>query len=174
MASIESQEAQYRSEVLSAARAMNGVPIFNASLTHATVVLEVLFTIAESNVSILTGSLNPKVYGGYEMVSHALGFVRKPKSHLNILLEETATDLYQFNPFVQILRGFPRVKFRFVPHSTRDLYKYHFVVVDSSCYRFEQNRDFPTAVAAFGDKAIGINLNKAFDALWKKGEPVEL
>lgn len=172
MVSIESQEAQYRSEVISAAREMKGTPIFNASLTHATVVVEALFTFAKINVSILSGSLNPKVYGGYEIVSHALGFVRKPHSELNILLEETALELYRYNPFVQILKDFPRVEFRLIPEEKQSRYTYHFVVADSSCYRFEQNRDFPTAVAAFGDEHIGGNLGRAFLALWESGKVV--
>ena len=111
---------------------MKGTPIFNASLTHATVAL---FR-CRFSVEALTPS------GGYEIVSHALGFVRKPHSELNILLEETALELYRYNPFVQILKDFPRVEFRLIPEEKQSRYTYHFVVADSSCYRFSKTGIF--------------------------------
>lgn len=158
--------SDYRSEVFVAARERRGVPIYNASLEHASVVIEALFNTADRNVSILTGSLNPKVYGGYDIVSQALAFASKPASELYVLLEENDEDLYQYNPFVQILKKFDKVEFRHIPKAVQGRYEFHFMVADCDSYRFEQNRNSPVAVAAFGHSEGGDNLCSVFNSLW--------
>jgi hypothetical protein len=162
MTSIE----EYRNRVLAAARRRDGSPIYNASIEHARVIIETMFLSADGEMSILSGSLNPQVYGGYDVVSAALGFVRRSGTNMRILLEEREQIVYQDNPFVHLLSVANRVQFRLV--SDHDQYKYHFMVSGCDSYRYEQDRGAPEAIAAFGHESGGKVLCEVFDILWDK------
>ena len=165
----------YRRFVFESAMAKDGKPIYNGSLEHAAVVIEALFNVAERKVSILTGNLNPRVYSGYEIMSQAIGFLsRNSRNELQILKEDDNLEIFEFNAFIQVMKKFPTVSVRNAPSDLRSRYRFHFVVADCNSYRFEQDRDSPSAIASFGDNKGGSNLCSVFDTLWKMSTPVAL
>lgn len=162
MASLD----EYRKRVHSAAIRRDGSPIYNASIEHARVVIETICLYTDGEMKILSGSLNPKVYGGYEVVSAALAYLRRSGSTMKILLEEKEPIVYQDNPFVHLLSMTNKVEFRFVPDNQQKRYKFHFLVSGCDSYRYEKNRDAPAAIGAFGHTVGGKVLCDVFDEFW--------
>ena len=54
---------EYRQKVIQAIADRNGDPLFNGSISHASVIFEELFLNAQSSIKILSGNLNSEVYG---------------------------------------------------------------------------------------------------------------
>ena len=65
----------YRQHVRSLAQRHDGGVVFNESIEHASTVIESLFANANHGVDILTGVLNPRVYGREEVITEARLFL---------------------------------------------------------------------------------------------------
>ena len=61
----------YRQRIRTLARRRDGQAIYNATVEHATIIVEHLFSNAGESVDILTGSLNPRVYGRDRVIEEA-------------------------------------------------------------------------------------------------------
>jgi hypothetical protein len=68
--------------------------------------------------------------------------------------------------------GFQRddIDFKCLPKGIAKEINYHFMVMDSDSYRFEEDKDHPSAIAAFGDEIGGNNLHHIFNDLWSISE----
>lgn len=162
----------FKKRVKAAAAVKANKPLYNSSLDHAAVLAEQMFFSAEKEVCLLSGELNPKVYGRDDVVEAATLFAADPDHKLNILLEETSADDRAGHPFFDefFTKKRDNVKFRLAPKALQEAYKFHFMVVDSDSYRFERDKSEPTAVAAFGDSEGGENLREIFETLWKSSK----
>lgn len=165
----------YRKTVQDHARGRTGAPIFNASMEHATIVVETLFSTAQERLSILTGGLNPRVYGRESVITEAkLFLVTSHQNSLRIILEKDSEIDRQRHPLLIACSEFTNVELRVVPAKVQERYDFHFLVADADCYRFESDRTRPIATARFGDAEGAQNLNRLFDILWESSRPVKM
>ena len=166
---------EYRHFVGSLAHRRDGKPFFNASIEHASVVIETLFANAGKKVDVLTGNFNPRVYGRDTVIMEAKLFLASSWSNkIRILLEEDDPQIRKIHPFFVEFATNPNIEVRLAPSEVQDLYGFHFVVVDDDCYRFESDKSKPAAVAAFGDSRGARNLNDIYSQLWDRSNPIEI
>lgn len=164
----------YREMVKDLAWRRSGEPIFNASMEHASVVVQTLFSTAQESLSILTGSLNPRVYGREAVVTEAKLFLTiSHRNSLRIILENDSEIDRRRHPLLIACSNFTNIELRVAPPEVQDRYDFHFLVADADCYRLEGDKNRPLATARFGDAEGAENLNRIFDILWKVSNPVE-
>ena len=156
----------YRTKVKEAARIRDGSPLYNGSLDHAAVLAEEMFSNAESDVNILSGSLNARVYGTTAIVEKARQFLSDTKHKVRIIIENPEDVDPVDHIFVAEFAENDDVQFRALPSAMKPDVGYHFVVMDGDSYRFEKDKDHPSAIAAFGDDDGGKRLTEVFDILW--------
>lgn len=164
----------YRDMVKDQAWQRSGAPVFNGSTEHASVVVETLFSTAQEQVSILTGTLNPRMYGRERVVTEAkLYLAVSHKNRLRIMLESDSEIDRQRHPLLIACSDFPSVELRVVPPEVQEWYDFHFLVADADCYRLVSDKTCPIATARFGDVEGAQNLNRLFDILWADSEPIQ-
>ena len=164
---------EYRERVRRAAQERGGDPIYNGSVEHASILAEQLFKSAVVSVDLLTGSLDARVYGRPEVLQEAEAFLSKPNRKVRILLEEPECIDVEEHPFFKSFRSRTDVEFRVLPKAISEATHYHFMVMDSDSYRFEEDKTKPEAVAAFGHSEGGKKLTSVFSLLWESGTPYE-
>ena len=166
---------EYSQLVRTLALKRDGQPLYNASIDHASVVVENLFKSARRKIDILSGDLNPRVYGRNEVTQEAMLFlISNPEHRIRILLEKDLAEARKLHPFFKMFSGFTNVELRIAPSALQKMYTFHFVVVDEDCYRFESNKELPAATAAFGDLEGAGNLSGIYDRLWNASAPADM
>ena len=166
---------EYRGLVRSHADSRDGKPIYNASQEHASIVIENLFRHANSNVDILSGAFNARVYGRPRVVEEARLFLSDSHNHnIRIILEEDLPEDRKLHPFFQACSDLPNIKLRIAPKELQELYGFHFIVADSESYRFEGDKAKPSAVAAFGHTEGAENLSRIFGDIWDYCAPASV
>jgi hypothetical protein len=158
----------YREKIKQLARERNGDPIYNGSPDHAAIIVEYLFLSAESEVRILSGDLNARVYGAPGVVQRAREFLSHSNRRLRILLErETYSPTH---PLIGELTPERNVQIAVIPDSIQTALEYHLATADNDCFRFEPEKENHVAVAAFGNVKSTENLNAIFDSIWDRSE----
>lgn len=163
----------YKERVQKLAKLRDGEPIYNGSLDHAAVIIENMFAHAKQSVLILTGALNARVYGPNEVLEQAGLFLADPRHYARILVEEPEA-LGPDHPFIQKFAENKNVHFRYLEKEHAKLFDFHFVVMDGDSYRFEESKDHPAAIAAFGDVTGAENLKSLYEVLWGYGSDCQL
>ena len=160
---------EYRHHVHALAIRRDGQPVANSTAERASIAIERLFLSAERTIDILTGTLNPRVYGRDPVIKEArLFLLTSPESRIRIILEEDSSDIRMRHPLLVALREFENVAVRFADESVQSRYGFHFIVTDNDTYRFESYKDRPAAIASFGHCEGGQNLRKAYSVLWEQ------
>lgn len=160
---------EYRVRVNRIAWARSGGAIYNGSLEHAAVVVEALFTNARTEVMILTGNLNPRVYGRDDVVMQAKLFLASSaENRLRILMEDDKPQNRRLHPFLKELAEYDGFSIRHVPEEVQKSYGFHFVAADDDCYRFERDKSKPFAIAVFGNEEGGSGLASFFEEAWDR------
>lgn len=165
---------EYIQRVQRAAAERKGEPIFNGSVDHARVIARTMFKNAHSAVSILAGDLDARVYGPDDVLDEAEFFLSRADHKINILLEEADEHLVVRHPFFKRFRDHENLQVRQLPTELSSSLKFHIMVADGECYRFEEDKSKVAAVAAWGDPKGGKVLEQLFDTLWAVGSPVAL
>jgi len=166
---------EYREFVRSLASKRDGEPIYNASVEHASIVIESLFANAERRVDVLSGIFNARVYGREPVIEEAKLFLAlSAKNRLRIILEKDSPEDRTIHPFFKACASMPNIELRVAPQKVQDTYGFHFVLVDDDSYRFESDKTKPSAVAAFGHKEGAENLNEIYEYLWGHCERVDV
>jgi hypothetical protein len=159
---------EYVHVVQSAARATGpSRPILNRGACHARVIVANLFEIAERHVDIVSGSLFQGVYAADDVSRAALAFLRRPESRLRIAIEKPAAIIG--HPLLEEIKSAglsARVEIRVVPEDVRELYDYHFMVVDGASYRVEGDKGQYYAVAKFRDPENATIILERFQEIW--------
>ena len=166
----------YRANVEALADRRMGEPMYNDSIEHAVIILQNILSHARSSVKILTGELNKDAYARRAILEEAKRFVENDSHTLQILFENETLDSNEMryqHPFLQAIAGNERVQLRHVPRNLQTTYDFHFVLMDNDSYRFEPDKEKFGAVAAFGDKNGGENLERLFSILWDKSGTVQ-
>lgn len=144
-------------------------PVFNRSVAHAAIIIEILFKESRNEVDILTGCLNESVYGKPEVIAACQEFICSG-GKLRILIERKGEFSGENHPMIskiKCMNGNGRVDIRFVPADIQGLYTYHFAVCDGKSYRMEGDRTKTEAIAQFGDEQISSSLVERFNELWE-------
>lgn len=171
MASLDA----YREMVKHHAWRRSGEPIFNASMEHASVVVETLFSTAQKQLSILTGTLNPRVYGREAVVTEARLFLAAShRNSLRIILESDSSIDRCRHPLFIACSDFTNIELRVASPELQERYDFHFLVADEDCYRLENDKNRPLATAHFGDAEGAKNLNRIFDILWESSDSIRV
>ena len=159
----------YRARVEALAKERDGEPLYNASIEHATIILQSMLSHAQRSVKLLTGELNKEAYGRRAIVNQVKRFVGEESHSLQILYEEEALgqeNTADRHPFLEAVADKSQVELRYVPKGLQSRYGFHFMVIDGESYRFEPNKERFEAVAVFGDREGGKNLEELFSTLW--------
>ena len=173
----DSVDSDYVRRIYDLARICGGTPIFNASLGHAAVVIERIMANACTSVSILSGSLDPRVYGRSRVLKETMQFLNREHCELRIILEGKHPEALKHNAFLERFKDHARVSLRFMPEREQARYNFHFVVADGESYRIEADKSKVSAVVAFGHLQGALNLERVFAILWDLAEappPTEL
>ena len=166
---------EYRQHIRLLALKRGGDPIYNASVEHASVVIEEMFARARKQVDILSGSLNARVYGRHRVIEEARLFLASSHTNrLRIIVESDSLRDREIHPFFRAVHDYPNIKLRTAPSDVQDLYGFHFLVVDTDCYRFERDKKQADAIATFGDRRGAQNIKGIFEQLWERCSPVTI
>ena len=164
---------EYKRYVRELARKRDGQTFYNASMDHASVVIENLFAIADSRIDVLTGSFNPRVYGREAVVEEAKLFLASSRdNHLRVILERGSELDNKYHPLLRACAHFPNLKVCTAPEDIQEQYGFHFVLVDDDSYRFERDKNTPSAIASFGDAESAKILDTAYEKIWRRCGPV--
>lgn len=164
----------YREKVKEAIAEMDGRPVYNGSLEHATIIVEEMFAHAKDEVKLFTGRLNADVYGVPPVIGRAREFLAEPNHKARILIEEQVDEeRLRRHPFILGMSRFDNLEVRCLRAGEYDP-SFHMMLVDDHSYRFEPDKNQPEAVATFGDRDTTGHLDGLFEQLWKAGDAVEL
>lgn len=159
----------YRRKVKEAAMRRSGEPLYNGSLDHASVLASALFEHAKDEVCVFSGKLDAHVFGKDDVLERARLFLSTRGHKVRVLVEDSDAIDPEDHPFVREFCSNDDVEFKQLPASA-DV-PFHFIVMDGDSYRFEEDKNTPSAIAAFGDKRGGENLSRMFDKLWHISRP---
>lgn len=165
-----SVDASYIDLVEAAALCKNGDPFLNSSLAHAAVIVQRIIADAYHSVSILSRSLDPRVYGRNQTLDTTSRFLDEAPRRMRILMEEGDEIAHAGNPFLNKFKDRPNVELRIVPRRLQEKYKFHFLVADNESYRFEPDKTKSAAIVAFGHAEIANKLERVFATLWRQCE----
>lgn len=163
---------EYREHVRILASRREGVPIYNGSAEHATIIVEELFSSASQHVRILSGELNARIYGNPHVVQRAKEFLGHSDHHLDILVERCTFSAS--HPLIEEIGDAPNLTISHIIPEVSALIRYHFMTADEDCFRFEEEKESNIAVAAFGDRDSTGNLNSIFDAIKTSSVPIDM
>lgn len=162
----------YKRQIKSAAKTRDGSPVYNGSVEHASILAEAMFEHANQYVSVLSESLNARVYGGDDVMEQAELFLADPDHRVRVVVEDGSEANRRGHPFFEKFSSYPNVEFRTIAPDLAALYQFNFIVMDDDSYRFEGDKRECTAVAAFGDKSNAEALSKSFERLWNLAKPL--
>jgi hypothetical protein len=144
----------------------DGTPIPNGTIEHATMLIEAMLRNAKSSVRILTGELNARLYGTEQIILAARQFLSDFDRKLEIVVEGKPEDKeIILNPLIVAIKSSPNLKIWRLKPERRDQLKSHFALMDDDSYRYEPDKEEPSAIAAFGDKTFTKQLDKIFEGL---------
>lgn len=124
---------------------------------------------------ILTGKLNPRVYGRDDVIMQAKLFLASDAGNrMRIILEENKPENRKLHPLLQGLSSYEGFSVRYAPSSLQDSYGFHFVAADNDCYRFKRDKTESSAIAAFGDIERGPILTEFFEKTWNQCLPLSV
>ena len=158
--------ADYIDLVEAAALCKNGERFSNNSLAHAAVIVQRIIADAYRSVSILSRSLDPKIYGRNRTLDKTSRFLDEAPRRMRILMEEGNESVHSENPFLNKFKNHPNVELRIVPPFLQEKYKFHFIAADNESYRFEPDKTKSAAIVAFGHTEVANKLEGVFEALW--------
>lgn len=144
--------------------------IINRHPDHASIIIELLFRQAVRSVRILTGKLDKRVYSSPSLVSAIVDFLAESAENKIHILIEDDMELKNHPIIVESTRGgvLAQISIALVPNEVQANYNYHFMVVDSLSYRFEECRKHLRAVVQFREPRFSGLLEEKFAALWNE------
>ncbi len=141
---------------------------------HAVTILVAVFKYAKEEVLRLSNKLDHALYGNFSLLEKMEGFLRDRRGSLRILVE---TDIDREHPIAQLAAEQScNISIRHIPYGAQYGYKYNFLVVDNTGYRYAEDRAQPGAFwninKAGSEKEID-TLRELFESLSKKSnEPL--
>lgn len=171
----------YRKLVKRLADEGSGEFIPNGGTEHAEVLIENIFIHAKNIVRVFSGELNARVYGVPNIVDSAKAFLQESSDNkLQILIQDYSEDdlsKYVHHDLIKMchedLDDDAACEIKSVNEMDTDVSS-HFVIMDEIGYRFEPDREKPTAMGCFNDPESAKKLNKSFDVMFGRGKTLNL
>jgi hypothetical protein len=164
-----------------AAAAQEGPATFlNRHAEHGWIIADLLFTKANSCVEILSGTLNPEIYGDDRVVRSAISFLDRcpiptPFEPSLLILVERSGDWNSHPLISRVVATFPRkLEVRYVPEEIRSTYQFHFMLSDEKHFRCKLFRESREAFIEFNSVGTGDSLHKLFQQIRLKSNIVDL
>jgi hypothetical protein len=193
VATMSNELEAYRERVRHQIMRRTGEPILNGSVDHAAILCQEIFLAGENEILILSNRLDEACFGREGVRNAAKILLGDPDKRMRVLVEWDLWDPNQNfdwseHPFVESLLHFwspdtdvPRFDLRTVHRDYLRRYRFNFMVLDSFGYRFQDDRDYPAAVAAFfpEDRPTDatdtvIRLRGIFDTLYETATPLDM
>jgi hypothetical protein len=141
-------EDTYREYVEAAASAERCEVFLNRYVAHAAIIVEYLFRNAQFSVEILTGRLNPAIYGDHSTVRAAIDFLDRTANldnstgHKLCILTEEGVDQNTHPLFIRARDShFAKlIELRRVPDTVKHTFNFHFALADNMHYRCKEPR----------------------------------
>lgn len=162
------RDAKYIDLVEAAALSKNGERFLNSSLAHAAVIVERIIAEAYRSVSILSHSLDPKVYGRNRTLDTTSRFLDEAPRRMRILVEEGNESVHAESPFFNKFKNHPNLELRVVPPRLQEMYRFRFVVADNESYHYKPDKAKATAIVAFGHEEVANKLESVFETIWER------
>jgi len=170
----------YRELARTRASETDGEAFLNRHAEHAWIIVELLFRKATESVEILSGSLNPSIYGDERVIASAMGFLDRclepvPFQPSLFVLVENNGD-WPTHPLIsRVLNYFPtKLEVRRVPPEVRNAYDFHFMLADKRHFRCKKSRQLPEAVVRFNSTETGESLHNLFQQVRMASEIIQL
>jgi hypothetical protein len=172
----------YRKYVADAAEVIPGEVFLNRYVEHAAIIVEYLFRKAQDTVEILTGRLNPAIYGTHDTVRAAIDFLDRTarrESHQEPRLYILTEDGIDQHTHPLLLRAretqfLKQIELRQVPDTIKSTYNFHFTVADNMHYRCKESRGIQEAVVQFNSPDAGLRLHSEFRRVHELSELIAL
>lgn len=177
----------YQEVVRSAILNRTGSPLLNGSVDHAAMITQEAFNNAKTSVRILSHKLHPDCYGKAGVLNAVKYFLADESHKVDILVESSLWDPantfpWESHPLLGEIAASNRdmsgqVRVSRVPLKWAERYSFNFLIMDDYGFRFEEDRERPTAVAAFSPPNVKspqvANLSGIFDRLWSDSEAID-
>lgn len=160
---------EYRAIVENAVMTKNGEIIFNNSHDHAAVLIENLFKYGQGTINVLSGTLNASVFCNPGVLQNIESFLGTKDNKIRILLDDQDKIDKKDHMFISKYSTHKDIQFKKMREDLKKKIGYHFVV-NGNNYRFEKNKQLPSAIAAFGDLDFSKTLHDAFEKLWNNSD----
>jgi len=154
----------YRTQVDRLIAEGSGEILLNGSAAHASIIVERMFTHARNCVRILSRRLDPRIYGGSEIVEAATLYSSVPERKIKILLESEKE--LEAHPLLKAVFDDENVQIKLIPEFLHESVGFNFSTMDDYGTRFEENKSEAVAIAQFGNDQYTKRLNDLFDRLW--------
>ena len=169
----------YREYVSRAASEQPCEVFLNRYIEHAAIIVEFLFRSANDRVEILSGKLNPVIYGDTGVVRAAIDFLDRVAGRsepgLYILIEDEIDD--KSHPLLARAREskfLAHIELRRVRENVKSTYSCHFAVADEKHYRYKKSRGLPEAVVQFHATEAGATLHSIFQQIRDRSDIIPL
>jgi len=152
----------------------------NRHAENAWVIVELLFRKANECVEILTGTLNPAIYGDERVINSAVAFLERCRDPIPFqpslfILVENEGDWVNHPLILRTVSTFPqKLEVRQVPSKIKNTYPFHFMLADKKHFRCKKSREFPEAVVKFNTPDTGETLHQLFQQVRLKSEIIQL
>lgn len=147
----------------------------NASISHAAVVIENLFSHADKSIRIFTGELNKEVYSLSAVREAAKDFLAKRAGTLEILIQNLlgAGDISEHQLIRDCLEN-SNCKVQYVTDENDKKINCHFIVADGRAWRFEPDKNTFEAIACFNDQDSAKKLESIFNTIFPRAKELVL
>jgi hypothetical protein len=163
----------FRNQVRSESIERRGRAIPSGTAEQASIIIEIFFAIAQSDVRVLTGDLDARVYGKDGVIVEAKKFLANRERSLSIIfLKAQEPTIVEQHPLLASLRSYKNVHLFNAPPNISETAEFHCSVVDDHSYRLKTDIGSHVSVTTFGDPRLAARLISVFTRLQYVSKPV--
>lgn len=141
--------------------------VLNNNIEHATILIEQMFIHGVEKISLLSTSLDSRLYAKENVISAIKEFLSKDNTTLNIVTEESICPQKNHELLVVFKQFENKVNCKKSEKWLSDQYNYNFLIADDATYRFEEDKKNHEASAGFHDTVIVEKLTRIFNNINK-------
>jgi hypothetical protein len=150
----------YRRGVMTLMELKSGKLITNSEPSHAAILFEVFFNTANEQVRILCKNLSRNVFGNHLVYAAAQSAVKRGVK-LAVLIQDEVPEKSDFSDWLQNSKD-QKISFRRASGRIRNA-SVNYAVMDSTAFRFEEDRGKCSAVASMHKPELATFLAQKFD-----------
>jgi hypothetical protein len=158
---------EYRAQIDHLISKSDGEVVLNGSASHASMVVERMFSRALTEVRILTRAFDPAIYCDQYVLRSALDLLRSGR-RLKVLVEDPLPSEIGKNPYFSDLKDIGDLQIRQVPDDLRGPIAINFALMDENGFRLEKDETGATALVSFGKSSMTSRLSELFSVVWEQ------